>query len=82
MERVCGLKSGDGEKPRSGWLQDADGLNVAVMAKAGVDYATACCKNRIPSRGSGPSGSFNLASVGSLHAATSAAGATSSGVRV
>jgi hypothetical protein len=38
-------------------------------------------QKRILSRGLGPIGSLNLALVGSLHSATRAAGATSSGVR-
>jgi len=38
-------------------------------------------QNRILSRGFGPSGSLNLALVGSFHSVTSGTGATSSGVR-
>ena len=57
------------------------GLNEAVMARKQVCLCNRLLHKRILSRGLGPFGSLNLALVGSLHLATSAAGATSSGVR-
>jgi hypothetical protein len=75
------VKTGDGEIPRSGcplrcgrFERGRDGQKVGGFMR----YA----QRRILPRGSGPLGSLNLALVGSLLLVTSAAGATSFGVRV
>ena len=78
------LKLGDGENPGFEWLANfASGIRgKAVAAKAGEILQGALAKFKSRPGGSWPSGSFNLASVGSLHSATSAAGTlTSLGVR-
>ena len=72
-------KTGDGEIPRQTDLRNAGGLTGRDGQKVGVFMPNT--QEQILHRGFGPVGPLNLALVGSLRLVTSAAGATSSGVR-